>query len=108
MSATTEAGIDPIPFRTRQLSPPSPKVLQRQAAEGQGVALMQGASAFPGPFGLLFFVVPFYGMSPCGLLQASVHSSVFEFLKEAPLLSGSFALLHAPHCLLRVAVLWRD
>ena len=39
-------GDHPIPFRTRQLSPPSPKVLQRQAAEGQGVALMQGASAY--------------------------------------------------------------
>ena len=39
-------GDHPIPFRTRQLSPPSPKVLQRQAAGGQGVALMQGASAY--------------------------------------------------------------
>ena len=39
-------GDHPIPFRTRQLSPPSPKVLQRQAAGGQGAALMQGASAF--------------------------------------------------------------
>ena len=39
-------GDHPIPFRTRQLSPPSPKVLQRQAAGGQGVALMQGASAW--------------------------------------------------------------
>ena len=44
-------GDHPIPFRTRQLSPPSPKVLQRQAAGGQGVALMQGASAYPGPSG---------------------------------------------------------
>ena len=42
-------GDHPIPFRTRQLSPPSPKVLQRQAAGGLGVALMQGASAYPGP-----------------------------------------------------------
>ena len=47
-------GDHPIPFRTRQLSPPSPKVLQRQAAGGQGVALMQGASAFSGPLGPLF------------------------------------------------------
>ena len=39
-------GDHPIPFRTRQLSPPSPKVLQRQAAGGQGAALMQGASAY--------------------------------------------------------------
>ncbi len=49
-------GDHPIPFRTRQLSPPSPKVLQRQAAGGQGVALMQGASAFPGPFGPFFLL----------------------------------------------------
>ena len=48
-------GDHPIPFRTRQLSPPSPKVLQRQAAGGQGVALMQGASAFSGPFGPFSF-----------------------------------------------------
>ena len=48
-------GDHPIPFRTRQLSPPSPKVLQRQAAGGQGVALMQGASAFPGPLGPFLF-----------------------------------------------------
>ena len=44
-------GDHPIPFRTRQLSPPSPKVLQRQAAGGQGVALMQGVSAYFGAFG---------------------------------------------------------
>ena len=91
-------GDHPIPFRTRQLSPPSPKVLQRQAAGGQGVALMQGASAFPGPYGPLFFVVPFCGMSPCGLLQVSVHSSVFEFLKEAP----PCFLVHSLYCMLRI------
>ena len=48
-------GDHPIPFRTRQLSPPSPKVLQRQAAGGQGVALMQGASAFHRAFRPFFF-----------------------------------------------------
>ena len=63
-------GDHPVPSRTRQLSPPSPRVLQRQAAGGQGVALAEGAflyarrmrrerpagevppaglSAFPGP-----------------------------------------------------------
>ena len=51
-------GDHPIPFRTRQLSPPSPKVLQRQAAGGQGVALMQGASAYPGPSGPFSFLGP--------------------------------------------------
>ena len=54
-------GDHPIPFRTRQLSPPSPKVLQRQAAGGQGVALMQGASAYIQGLSALF---PFRG--PCG------------------------------------------
>lgn len=59
-------GDHPVPSRTRQLSPPSPRVLQREAAGGQGVALAEGAflmraargprgiapaglSAFPGP-----------------------------------------------------------
>ena len=54
-------GDHPIPFRTRQLSPPSPKVLQRQAAGGQGVALMQGASAYFQGLSALF---SFSG--PCG------------------------------------------
>ena len=49
-------GDHPIPFRTRQLSPPSPKVLQRQAAGGQGAALMQGASAFHRAFRALFLL----------------------------------------------------
>ena len=48
-------GDHPIPFRTRQLSPPSPKVLQRQAAGGQGVALMQGVSASKGLEGPFLF-----------------------------------------------------
>lgn len=45
----------------------------------------------------LFFVMPFYGMSPWGLLQASVHSSVLEFPKEAPCF-----LVHALYCMLRI------
>ena len=36
-------GDPPIPFRTRQLSPTSPKVLRRQAAGGQVVPLAGGA-----------------------------------------------------------------
>ena len=36
-------GDHPVPSRTRQLSPPSPRVLQREAAGGQGVALTEGA-----------------------------------------------------------------
>lgn len=39
-------GDHPVPSRTRQLSPPSPRVLQRQAAGGQGVALAEGAFRF--------------------------------------------------------------
>ena len=34
-------GDHPVPSRTRQLSPPSPRVLQREAAGGQGVALAE-------------------------------------------------------------------
>ena len=39
-------GDHPIPFRTRQLSPTSPKVLRRQAAGGQVVPLAGGAFLF--------------------------------------------------------------
>ena len=47
-------GDHPVPSRTRQLSPPSPRVLQRKAAGGQGVALAEGAflCAFRAPFRL--------------------------------------------------------
>ena len=48
-------GDHPVPSRTRQLSPPSPRVLQRQAAGGQGVALAEGAflmRAARGPRGM--------------------------------------------------------
>ena len=44
-------GDHPVPSRTRQLSPPSPRVLQRQAAGGQDAALAQGASALRGSAG---------------------------------------------------------
>ena len=52
-------GDHPVPSRTRQLSPPSPRVLQRKAAGGQGVALAEGA----------FLSAPKKarrGMPPCG------------------------------------------
>lgn len=55
-------GDHPAPFRTRQLSPPSPRVLRREAAGGQDVAPMEdaflsqgrptgGPAAFAGPRG---------------------------------------------------------
>ena len=59
-------GDHPVPSRTRQLSPPSPRVLQRQAAGGQGVALAEGAFLYARrerPAG----EVPLAGLSaPCG------------------------------------------
>ena len=39
----------PVPFRTRQLSLPSPKVLRGQPVGGQDVALAEGVSAPRGP-----------------------------------------------------------
>ena len=42
-------GDHPAPFRTRQLSPPSPRVLRRKAAGGQDVAPMEDAFLFAGP-----------------------------------------------------------
>ena len=75
-------GDHPVPSRTRQLSPPSPRVLQRQAAGGQGVALAEGAflSAPRRPAG----EVP-----PAGL-----------FVLRARTASGScaFAVPSAAHC----------
>lgn len=66
-------GDHPVPSRTRQLSPPSPRVLQRKAAGGQGVALAEGAflsaprrkrsSCAPGEAR--------GGTSPCGPLRVS-------------------------------------
>ena len=55
-------GDHPVPSRTRQLSPPSPRVLQRKAAGGQGVALAEGAFLLrrEGPAG--------GGCCPCGPL----------------------------------------
>ena len=49
-------GDHPVPSRTRQLSPPSPRVLQREAAGGQGVALAEGA----------FLSAPFERRPPTG------------------------------------------
>ena len=39
-----EEGAHPDPFRTRQLSPPSPRVLQRKAAGGKDAAAPTGGS----------------------------------------------------------------
>lgn len=56
-------GDHPVPSRTRQLSPPSPRVLQRKAAGGQGVALAEGAFlSAPGEARR--------GGSPCGPFRA--------------------------------------
>ena len=57
-------GDHPVPSRTRQLSPPSPRVLQREAAGGQGVALAEGAFLYaPGEARR--------GCCPCGLFLRS-------------------------------------
>ena len=60
-------GDHPVPSRTRQLSPPSPRVLQRKAAGGQGVALAEGAflCAERGP----------QGDNPCGPLLLTLEFS---------------------------------
>ena len=60
-------GDHPVPSRTRQLSPPSPRVLQREAAGGQGVALAEGA----------FLSAPREarrGIAPCGPLRVLQRS----------------------------------
>lgn len=76
-------GDHPVPSRTRQLSPPSPRVLQREAAGGQGVALAEGA--------FLYARVPRApraphapgeargGGPPCGPLRVLGHCPVGRF-----------------------------
>ena len=54
-------GDHPVPSRTRQLSPPSPRVLQREAAGGQGVAFAEGA--------FLMRAARPAGGGPCGPLR---------------------------------------
>ena len=64
-------GDHPVPSRTRQLSPPSPRVLQRKAAGGQGVVLAEGA----------FLCAPREargGIAPCGppcILRAAASTT---------------------------------
>ena len=59
-------GDHPVPSRTRQLSPPSPRVLQREAAGGQGVALAEGAFLFARDASRAACRRPAGGDSPCG------------------------------------------
>lgn len=59
-------GDHPVPSRTRQLSPPSPRVLQREAAGGQGVALAEGA----------FLYAP--GEARRGMLPLRAFSALWE------------------------------
>lgn len=76
-------GDHPVPSRTRQLSPPSPRVLQREAAGGQGVALAEGA----------FLYAPREArrgdVAPAGL---------FAFWGEGPRSGGVFRPPHRPAC----------
>lgn len=75
-------GDHPVPSRTRQLSPPSPRVLQREAAGGQGVALAEGAFLYA-PGGAR------RGCCPCG-----------PFLRSAKVAESPAALraLPVPFC----------
>ena len=75
-------GDHPVPSRTRQLSPPSPRVLQRKAAGGQGVALAEGAFLYA-PRGAR------RGCRPCG-----------PFLRSAKVAESPAALraLPVPFC----------
>lgn len=70
-------GDHPVPSRTRQLSPPSPRVLQRKAAGGQGVALAEGA----------FLSAPREarrGIAPAGLLRVGEVAASRVALRAMP------------------------
>ena len=95
-------GDHPVPSRTRQLSPPSPRVLQREAAGGQGVALAEGA----------FLYAPREargGTAPCGPLRVLGAIWLYDaggavppehpartFLVSAALPGGALRTSHAP------------
>ena len=76
-------GDHPVPSRTRQLSPPSPRVLQRQAAGGQGVALAEGAFLMRAPRAPRAACAACAGRGPRGRspLRASLY---FEGCLKAP------------------------
>ena len=95
-------GDHPIPFRTRQLSPPSPKVLQRQAAGGQGVALMQGASAYFQGLSALF---PFRGPRGPFLRSTRIHQTLLAslWLKPKPFRATTTARVFSTKSMCRVS-----
>ena len=68
-------GDHPVPSRTRQLSPPSPRVLQREAAGGQGVALAEGAFLWRRER-------PAGGCCPCGPLCVMGHRPPYPASSE--------------------------
>ena len=111
-------GDHPVPSRTRQLSPPSPRVLQRQAAGGQGVALAEGAflsapkkarrgcplRAFPrlgrvlawSPFSPDAAILVSRYRRPIRALEALARSALCGFLSRARRLLTARAAIHLP------------
>ena len=87
-------GDHPVPSRTRQLSPPSPRVLQREAAGGQGVALAEGAflSAPCAPR------APRAPHAPREARRGIAPAGLSVFWGEGPWPSGVFWLPHRPAC----------
>ena len=85
-------GDHPVPSRTRQLSPPSPRVLQREAAGGQGVALAEGAFRFAREASRAACAASAErarrGIAPCGPSRVLVQSG----LAAAPRFRGASAL----------------
>ena len=96
-------GDHPIPFRTRQLSPTSPKVLRRQAAGGQVVPLAGGAFSVLTSFeiasteeacfrdahaGVFLFL--------CALNREMGTASFFENIRTRIMFSGKLASMTEP------------
>ena len=79
-------GDHPVPSRTRQLSPPSPRVLRGQPAGGQDVALAQGVCCIEGPLGALLAL---WGHSPSRAPKARPGALVLARSKPARALSLS-------------------
>ena len=96
-------GDHPIPFRTRQLSPTSPKVLRREAAGGQVVPLAGGAfsvltsyeiasteeACFRGAHAGVFLFL-------CALNREMGTASFFENIRARIMFSGKLASMTEP------------
>ena len=92
------AGDHPIPSRTRQLSPASPKVLRRQVAGGQGVPLMgDGSGPAAGPFKIMAPSSSGLGRRPLKAKVAGSNPVGATKFSRLRIFSAFFVVRHIPY-----------